>query len=61
MLKNEDTSVLPLLYRLINTQSDSGTLYEKQMEAVLIKEISQMPYFENQPDHFGLKLVDNDT
>lgn len=61
MLKNEDTSVLPLLYRLINTQSDSGTLYEKQMEAILIKEISQIPYFENHPDHFGLKLVENDT
>lgn len=57
MLKKEKLS---LLYRLINTRSDSGTAYEKQMESIIIKEIEQMPYFQNLPGQFGLAPITDD-
>lgn len=60
MLKKERNSVLSLLYRLINTRSDSGTIHEKQMEKLLVEEIGQMPYFANHQEYFGTSLIEGD-
>jgi len=60
MIKNYDKDSIELLYKLIGTRSDSHTPYEVMMESVLIEEIQNIPYFQENTHLFGRDLIKDD-
>lgn len=54
-----ENTIYQTLEQLIQIQSDTNSILEKDIEDYLVKSISQIPYF-NQHPTFGIEMIDND-
>lgn len=52
--------ILEILLKTVEFQSDTGTEREREIESYLLDYISNIEYFKNRSNQYGLKALDND-
>lgn len=60
LLQGIEKDIQELLYRYIKTQSFTYTDREKEAEQFLIQHLSQIPYFKENPQHYGTYPIEGD-